>query len=86
MIKRKIGQVDSKSAVNIQVVKKQKNIGMFLCFKLSKRCGHETLIQSNSESSKEALVHSNTASICSLLKLVIKGTMLKEIEVFRISW
>ena len=83
MIKRKIGQVESKSSVTIQGVKKNLT---FLSLQLWKRCGYETLIQSNSESSKEALVDSNTASICSILKLAVKGMMLKGTEVSRISW
>ena len=37
-------------------------IDKFLSFKPSKRCVHETVIQSNSEGSKVATVHSSTTS------------------------
>ena len=54
MKERKIGQVNSKSSATIQEVKKQRTIDKFLSSRPSKRCGHETVMQSNSKGGKEA--------------------------------
>lgn len=62
MKKRKIGQVNAKSSVTIQVVTKHKNIDKFVSFKPSKKYGHETVIQINSEGGKGETVHSGTTS------------------------
>ena len=62
MKKRKIGQVNSKSSVTIQGVKKQKKIDKFLSSKLSKKYRHETVIQVNSEGGIGVTVHSGTTS------------------------
>lgn len=54
MKERKIREVNSKSSVTIQEVKKQSTTDKFLSSKPSKRCGHETVMQSNNKGGKEA--------------------------------
>ena len=51
---------NSNSRVKIQGIKKQKKIEKFLPFKPSKRCGHEAVIQGNSDTGKGVTVNSST--------------------------
>ena len=51
-----------KSTITIQGIKKQKKIDKFVSFKPSKKHGHETVIQINTEGGKGVTVHSGTTS------------------------
>ena len=65
MKERKIREVNSKSSVTIQEVKKQSTTDKFLSSKPSKRCGHDTVMQSNNKGGKEATWHwSTTGKSC----------------------
>lgn len=87
MKERKIGQVNSKSSVTIEEVKKQRTIDKFLSSKPSKRCGYETAMQSNSKGGIESGIESNISEriritesyLCMLLIFVLfkRGLVVK---------
>ena len=60
MKKRKIKEINFKSSVTIQGVKKQTKMHTFLSLKTLRRCGYDTVLQVNSN--KGVALLSRTAS------------------------